>query len=219
MDDIILYHGSRGGIQGNIQPKSRPRCDFGYGFYMGTNEIQAKTLVASDVNPYFYKLNVKLSKIPASRILKVKDLEWAYFVLYNRGKLESVKDTSFYKKYQNMGRNKDFIVGPIADDNMSRVIKEFVNNKITDKALLECLKVIDYGVQFVAKTSLACSLIEKVSELQMTEEETIPLIIKSAELRQDGLNSAEKMIWKFRRKGKYFDEILEMLEKKKTLGR
>jgi len=213
MDDILLYHGSRGGLQGAIEPKSRPRCDFGVGFYMGTNELQAKTLVASDANPYFYKLNVKLSKVPKSKILTLKDLDWAYFVLYNRGKLESVKGTAFYKKYQKMGNDKDFIVGPIADDNMSRVIKQFVNDEITDKALLKSLSVINYGVQYVAKTPLACSLIERVSELQMTDDETIPLILKSAEYRLEGLNSAEQMLWKYRRKGKFFTEIIKSIER------
>lgn len=212
MDDVILFHGSRGGIQGDIQPKSRPRCDFGFGFYMGTNELQAKTLVASDANPYFYKLNVRLSELPDSRILRLRDLDWAYFVLYNRGKLDSVKGTAFYKKYQTMGQDKDFIIGPIADDNMSRVIKEFVNNQITDKALLESLRSIDYGVQYVAKTSLACSLIDKVYESQMQEEETIPLILKSAERRREGLDAAEQMIWEYRRNGRYFAEIIKAIE-------
>lgn len=43
MEDLILYHGSRGGIQGPIAPKSRSRCDFGFqGFYMGTYESQGR---------------------------------------------------------------------------------------------------------------------------------------------------------------------------------
>ena len=33
---IILYHGSKSGIIGAIEPKSRKQCDFGKGFYMGT---------------------------------------------------------------------------------------------------------------------------------------------------------------------------------------
>ena len=39
--DIILYHGSRGGIDGDIAPISRARCDFGQGFYLGEEEKQA----------------------------------------------------------------------------------------------------------------------------------------------------------------------------------
>lgn len=212
MDDVILFHGSRGGIHGDIQPRSRVRCDFGVGFYMGTNELQAKTLVANDSYPYFYKLNVRLSKLSNERILTIKDLDWAYFVLYNRGRLESVKGSSFYKKYQDMGKDKDFIIGPIADDNMSRVIKEFVNNQITDKALLESLRYIDYGIQYVAKTSVACSLIEKTYEYQMQDDETMPLLLKSIERRKEGSNAAEQMIWKYRRSGKYFAEIINSIK-------
>ncbi len=28
-DRLVLYHGSKSGIRGNIEPKSRPQCDFG----------------------------------------------------------------------------------------------------------------------------------------------------------------------------------------------
>lgn len=35
MEKLILYHGSRGGIVGKIEPKNRLRCDFGAGLYMG----------------------------------------------------------------------------------------------------------------------------------------------------------------------------------------
>lgn len=34
---VTLYHGSKSGIKGNIAPVSRNRCDFGQGFYMGTD--------------------------------------------------------------------------------------------------------------------------------------------------------------------------------------
>ena len=36
----VLYHASRFGISSNIQPISRSRCDFGRGFYMGTDPIR-----------------------------------------------------------------------------------------------------------------------------------------------------------------------------------
>ena len=36
--NITLYHGSKSGIRGVIAPASRERCDFGKGFYMGTDE-------------------------------------------------------------------------------------------------------------------------------------------------------------------------------------
>ena len=213
MDDVMLFHGSRGGIQGTIQPQSRVRCDFGRGFYMGTNPIQAKSLVASDANPYFYELNLKLSRIPESRILQLNGLDWAYFVLYNRCRLESINNTKFYQKYQTMEKQYDVIIGPIADDNMSRVIKDFVNCRITDKALLESISAIDYGIQYVAKSPLACMCIEKVSEIMLPDEVTIPLLIQNAQRRQEGLDVAEKMIRKYNRQGNLLNEILEHHQK------
>lgn len=33
---MLLYHGSKSGLVGDIAPISRKKCDFGKGFYMGT---------------------------------------------------------------------------------------------------------------------------------------------------------------------------------------
>ena len=41
---IFLYHGSKSGIVGAVAPKSRRQCDFGQGFYMGTEPSQTLTL-------------------------------------------------------------------------------------------------------------------------------------------------------------------------------
>ena len=57
----VLYHASRFGISGNIQPISRSRCDFGKGFYMGTDPIQPLTLVCNEKNPVFTKLWGKIN--------------------------------------------------------------------------------------------------------------------------------------------------------------
>ncbi len=39
-ESVTLYHGSKSGIRGAIAPISRERCDFGKGFYMGTDQTQ-----------------------------------------------------------------------------------------------------------------------------------------------------------------------------------
>ena len=36
---MLLYHGSKAGIDQPIRPVSRSKCDFGRGFYMGTERI------------------------------------------------------------------------------------------------------------------------------------------------------------------------------------
>lgn len=42
---LILFHGSKSGIRGKIAPISREKCDFGAGFYMGTEPMQPLTLI------------------------------------------------------------------------------------------------------------------------------------------------------------------------------
>ena len=43
----IFYHGSKKGIIGDIAPISREECDFGQGFYTGTDTLQPLTLVCA----------------------------------------------------------------------------------------------------------------------------------------------------------------------------
>lgn len=45
---ITLYHGSKAVLQGAIAPIRRDRCDFGKGFYMGTEKVNSMTLFTLD---------------------------------------------------------------------------------------------------------------------------------------------------------------------------
>ena len=58
---VTLYHGSKSGIRGAIAPISRERCDFGKGFYMGTDRTQPLTLICNYPNAKLYTLGVNLS--------------------------------------------------------------------------------------------------------------------------------------------------------------
>ena len=95
---------------------------------------------------------------------------------------------------------------------MGIVSAAFMLNQITDKALLESLRSIDYGIQYVAKTANACSVVRITSERAMEEDETFPLLARNAAMRQEGAEAAEQMIRKYRRDGKFFDEILASLK-------
>ena len=69
-DEIVtLYHGSKSGIRGAIAPVSRDRCDFGKGFYMGTDRTQPLTLICNYPDAKIYTLSVDLSD------LKILDIE------------------------------------------------------------------------------------------------------------------------------------------------
>lgn len=106
MKDIILYHGSRGGIEGNIKLESREKCDFGKGFYLGENPMQVRGLICGDSAPVFYEIRLKLTEIPEERILRLKGKDWIYAVLANRKKARILVNLNWLKdgrkSYQNM---------------------------------------------------------------------------------------------------------------------
>ena len=60
---IILHHGSKSGINGPIAPISTDRCDFGKGFYMGTDRNQPLTLICNYPEAKLYTLSVDLSDL------------------------------------------------------------------------------------------------------------------------------------------------------------
>ncbi len=167
MNDIKLFHGSKSGIHGQIQPTSRKKCDFGKGFYMGTNIMQASTLIYNKENPILYEMKIELSKIPNNRILTLSDREWLYYVLYNRGVFNEIRNTPLYEQISQMDKGKDFIIGPIADDNLMQSINEFMKNGISDEGIIACLQCISYGTQYVAKTEEACKHITILSEQKL----------------------------------------------------
>lgn len=67
--NITLYHGSKNGLNGKIQPISRKLCDFGQGFYMGTSMEQPSTLICNYSGSILYTLelddsNLKTVELP-----------------------------------------------------------------------------------------------------------------------------------------------------------
>ena len=92
-NQVLLYHGSKSGINGKIAPKSRKQCDFGQGFYMGTDPAQALTLICDYESAKFYIVSMNVENLS---ILDVPpDIEWAMIVAYHRGRMEKIKETSF----------------------------------------------------------------------------------------------------------------------------
>ena len=60
---FIFYHGSKNGINGDIAPISRGDCDFGTGFYMGTEVLQPLTLICGEEKPVFYAVDFSLKDL------------------------------------------------------------------------------------------------------------------------------------------------------------
>ena len=204
---VILYHGSKSGIKGPIAPISRERCDFGKGFYMGTEPYQPLTLISDFEESKFYVISLDLTGL---RVLNVKpDLEWAMLVAYNRGKMDEVKGSPLYERYAAMTNGYDVIVGSIANDGMFYVLDNFFLGNITDKALVMSLSALQLGEQYVAITEKACKHVKIETEVELSQLERIFLRDLSESNRVKGVNLANEICRDYRREGQFFDEILK----------
>lgn len=203
---VTLYHGSKSGIHGAIAPVSRERCDFGKGFYMGTDRSQPLTLICNYPAAKIYTLEVDLSDL---RILDVKaGLDWALLIAYHRGKMESIKRSEIYERYANLGKGCDMIIGYIANDRMFVVLDRFFNGEITDLALINSLSALKLGKQYVALTATACKKIKILEEKALTEENRAKLKQDSEANRFKGIAMADEICRRYRREGRFFDEIV-----------
>lgn len=205
---ITLYHGSKSGINGAIAPISRERCDFGRGFYMGEERTQPLTLICNYPNAKLYTVQVDLQGL---NVLDIElGLEWALLVAFNRGKMDVVKETALYRRFETMADGYDMIVGYIANDRMFVVLDRFFNGEITDVALIHSLSALKLGKQYVAVTEKACKQIKIVKEEIILEKDKEVLKKESENNRKTGIALAEKVCLEYRREGRYFDEILKV---------
>lgn len=204
---VLLYHGSKSGIEGDIAPKSRKQCDFGKGFYMGTEPSQALTLICDYESAKFYIVSISVDNLA---VLDVPaDLEWAMIVAYHRGRMEKIKGTPFYSKYQEMAKDKDLIIGSIANDRMFFVIDNFFIGNITDAALINCLSALELGKQYVAVTRKGCDAVRIEKEIPISYLEKLFMKEVSEANRVKGSSLANDICRNYRREGLFFDEIID----------
>ena len=204
---LVLYHGSKKGIVGDIAPISRSECDFGKGFYMGTNTLQPLTLVCNEDKPKFYTVELDMTGL---KVLTVEiSMDWAMLIAYYRKEMETAKGTPIYEKYAHMADGYDVIIGYIANDRMYTELSRFFNKTLTDVALINCLSALDLGKQYVAISEKACKQIKILKEEPLSQLELSLLKDMSAERRKEGIALAEEIEVKYRREGKFFDEILK----------
>lgn len=206
-ESLILYHGSKSGIKGPIAPISRDRCDFGKGFYMGTDPYQPLTLISDFEQSKFYVIRLDLVGL---RVLQISpDIEWAMLVAYNRGKMDEARGTKLYERFSNMTNGYDVIVGSIANDRMFYVLDNFFLGNITDKALVMSLSALQLGQQYVAVTEKACRHAMIEAEIELSYLERVFLRDLSESNRAKGVNLANEICKDYRREGFFFDEILK----------
>lgn len=206
-NSLLLYHGSHSGVVGDINPlSSRELCDFGRGFYVGDLKEQAETLVSNDDSGTIYTLEVNIDNLKIYNFND--DIKWALYVGVNRGRIEASKYPRLQSLVDNISSN-DIVVGLIADDRMMYVYDLFIRGLISDVVLIESLKYVKLGRQFVFKTKKACTHI-KILDSRLIEPQRKKLLLHNKSRVIGNIQVViDDLIKKYRRTGKYIEEILE----------
>lgn len=204
----IIFHGSKSNIEGEISPSyGRNNNDFGKGFYCGESYDQTTSFIAK-----FPKSSVYVIKFDDKNLKKAVfevNQEWMLAIAYYRGRLEEYKNHPIIKNIIKKIENVDYVYAPIADNRMFRIIDQFIDGFITDEQCKHCLAATNLGNQYVFLTDKATKQLEILEKCYICEaERSYYENIKEADLK-DGDNKVKMAMIKYKREGKYIEEILK----------
>ena len=163
-----LYHGSNTDIKEINLAMCRPYKDFGRGFYLTVMKDQAEKMASRVARIYGGSPVLNIYEIDdsfmESKDLNIKDFgtetseEWARFVRNNRSKkfhVYSDKECNFDCKY-------DIVIGPIADDAMALLFRQYENGTISFENMLSGMIYKKTTNQYSFHTEKAINLLKKV---------------------------------------------------------
>lgn len=204
----LLFHGAKSEIKSDVDIyHSQFPNDFGAGFYAGETLNQAASWVAANLDSsvycfYFDGSGLKTMKFNVDR-------KWMYAILYYRGAFENRNIPKDVKDIITQIDNVDYLIAPIADNQMYQTLNRFINNEITDEACLHALSSTNLGLQYVFKTMKACQRLVCIDRLYLCKQERNDYLSIKEELSAKGQQKANLSIIEYRRKGLYFDELFK----------
>ncbi len=206
-DHKLLFHGAKSSIMGSLDVHiGRKNNDFGQGFYTGETYSQAVSFISGFEGSSVYYLD-----FDGCNLMKKEytvDQKWMLTIAYYRGGLAEYKQHPAVKELAKESRECDYVVAPIADNRMFKIIDTFISGEITDEQCRHCLAATNLGRQyvFVSDRSLAQLKIVERAYLSNNEKNYYKEIRKSEfKLGEDKVKLARIQ---YRGKGKYIDEIL-----------
>ena len=129
-------------------------------------------------------------------------------IAYYRGALEKYKDHEYVKNIIEKSRDCDYIIAPIADNRMFKIIDSFIEGEITDEQCKHCLAATNLGNQFVFITDKAVSQLTILERAYLAgNEKDYYKEIRSSDSKL-GDDKVKLARIEYRGKGKYIDEIL-----------
>lgn len=162
---MILYHGSNLDIDIIDLSKCRPYKDFGQGFYLTEMKEQAikmsnRTARIYGGNPVVNVFSVTdaalLDSTLSIRKFDSPSEEWASFVIANRNRKKVVIDSD-----NNKDCRYDIVIGPVANDDIALLFRQFEDGLIDINALVLGMKYKELTNQYSFHTERAVKLLKK----------------------------------------------------------
>ena len=163
-----LYHGSNVEIFKVELEKCMPYKDFGKGFYTTTLKEQAWRMAKRRAVTEGGRPIVTIFEIPDEllsenslncRVFSDKpSVEWAVFVKNNRDK----KFEDISSPECNLDGKYDVVVGPVADDTIGLLVRQFQRGLIDEKYLTEGFSFDKVTNQYTFHTEKALKYLKKV---------------------------------------------------------
>lgn len=163
-----LYHGSNIAIDNINLAMCRPYKDFGQGFYLTDIEKQAEKMAIRVARIYGEMPIVNIYEIDDDfkdfKDLKIKDFgiqtteEWARFVMNNRSRVF----TDIKNVLCNKDNKYDIVIGPVADDNMALMFRQYENEIIDFETLVKGMIYKETSSQYSFHTEKSVKLLRKV---------------------------------------------------------
>ncbi len=204
---LLLFHGSKSGIKGTVKHDvNRESNDFGLGFYCGDSFKQSRMFISNYDKGCVYIAELNETGLKESSY--TVNTDWMLSVAYHRGKLKNYQNSLILKDILNKHEDTDVIKAPIADNRMYRIIDDFIDGLITDKQAEHALSATDLGMQYILRTPKAiANLYIKERCFLSAKEKNYYMDLKRKD-RKQSVMKAEAARIKYRREGKYIDELL-----------
>ena len=206
--EILLFHGAKSTIIGNIDiKKGRKNNDFGQGFYCGESYEQSASFVENFDNSLVYYFSFDHEML---RCLKYSvDRDWMLTIAYFRGTLNEYQDSTIIRELISKLDNVDYVIAPIADNKMFRIIDSFINGEITDEQCKHCLAATNLGYQYVLLNDKAISRLKMLECCYLSNEERKHYRKIKSEDTKISDDKVKLARIQYRGKGQYIDEILK----------
>ena len=203
----VLFHGSKKTIEGEIDiNRSDDNNDFGKGFYLSETLEAAATFVSSFEKSSIYRFTFENTDLKCVKF--DVSTEWMIAIAYYRGRINEYVNNDIVKNIVNKVDEADFIIAPIADNRMFRIINDFIDKMITDEQCKHCLSATNLGFQYVIKSKKAINHLKMIGKDYLCTSEKKDYLEKRRDFTKLGDDKVKAARVKYRGKGKYIDELL-----------